>query len=211
MLDLSVLIAAHNESATVGAIARTAVAAASGPVLVVADSCTDRTAEIAQDQGAGVLCCDAGDKSTAVALGIATLAARDLLADRVLLLDADLHGLTVEHIWQFVESPTGVMTVGIRDSTMRFSRLPGVRYIPPIGGERIMPLTVLRHAVSARAGYALEMMLAAACWRLGVPIAEIRLRGVKHPTRTSPDHHLKRWREVYDGWNRSGAHALWGQ
>jgi cellulose synthase/poly-beta-1,6-N-acetylglucosamine synthase-like glycosyltransferase len=94
-LLLDVVVPAHNEEAVLADLIRSLQAqhgpARLGRVLVVADHCTDRTAEIARSAGAEVLereGVDAG-KPPSLREGIAMLAERADRGDAVVLLDAD--------------------------------------------------------------------------------------------------------------------------
>lgn len=92
--DCAVLIPAFEEATTVGTVVSTAVAAQVGPVVVVDDGSTDGTAEVARSAGAEVL-----RLPTNLGKGGALEAGARSRPERVLvLLDADLVGLTPEHV-----------------------------------------------------------------------------------------------------------------
>lgn len=89
-----VLIPAYNEEATVRAIVEVAKAAELGPVLVVDDGSSDGTGSIAQNSGVNVLFLGENQgKGGAVFAGASALE-----TDVVILVDADLTGLTPEHL-----------------------------------------------------------------------------------------------------------------
>jgi cellulose synthase/poly-beta-1,6-N-acetylglucosamine synthase-like glycosyltransferase len=85
-----VVIPAHDEEAVIGATVREALAARQVAILVVADNCTDWTAEKARAAGAAVVVRDEPDRR---GKGYALAAARDTLRnsppDVVVVLDAD--------------------------------------------------------------------------------------------------------------------------
>jgi cellulose synthase/poly-beta-1,6-N-acetylglucosamine synthase-like glycosyltransferase len=85
-----IIIPAHDEETVIGATVRETLAAGEVTVLVVADNCTDRTAEEARGAGAAVVVRDEPDRR---GKGYALAAARDTLRnsppDVVVVLDAD--------------------------------------------------------------------------------------------------------------------------
>jgi glycosyltransferase involved in cell wall biosynthesis len=186
--EISFVIPAHNEAATVADVVRAVLAAELGPALVVADSCRDATALLAHQAGAAVLVVDAGDKGGAMHAGLVHTE-----ADRVGFIDGDLTGLQPEHV-HLLASPRDAMVVGVRDSTQRLSAFP------PIGGERVLPRRVALGANLPGAGYRAEMRLAAGARRLGVPIIEVALPGLQHHTTLDPGRVVPRWREVWKGY-----------
>ncbi len=133
---IAVIIPAYNEAPTVGAV----VAAAHrsphvSEVIVVSDGSTDGTVEAAQSAGADVVVLLANKgKGEAMRAGVARTNAPFLL-----FLDADLYGLTPEHIERLVLpvlSGSRVMNVGLRDRGRSLTNL--TRYLPLISGERAM-------------------------------------------------------------------------
>jgi glycosyltransferase involved in cell wall biosynthesis len=183
------VVPAHNEEATVGAVVAAIQAAPSAhTVTVVADACTDNTAAEAASHGAVVLTIDAGDKGSAMAAGL-----NMVTTPRVGFIDADLTGLTPQHIDQLAAQPAGVMAVGVRDTTARINSLP------PIGGERILPTVLARNAGLDGAGYMAEMRLAHAAKRAGVPTVDVRLHGIGHRTNLASTS-VRRWAQVGRGY-----------
>jgi hypothetical protein len=94
-LVLDVVVPAHNEAAVIGDLLDSLHAqvgpARLGRVLVVADHCSDATAEVARGRGAEVLERSGGGagKPPSLAEGIGVLADREDRGDAVVLLDAD--------------------------------------------------------------------------------------------------------------------------
>ncbi|MCA9837825.1 MAG: glycosyltransferase family 2 protein [Trueperaceae bacterium] len=88
------LIPAFNEEATLAQIVKVALAAELGPVLVVDDGSEDSSAKVAQTAGAAVLKLEQNlGKGGAVYLG-----AEALKTPVIVLIDADLIGLSPKHI-----------------------------------------------------------------------------------------------------------------
>src|SRR2546426_5295744 len=101
MVRVSCVIPAYNESATISGVVRAARACPHvSEVIVVSDGSTDQTPRVAAESGADcVLALDENlGKGGAVLAGVE--AAR---GDVVLLLDADLCGLTPEHLTRLLE------------------------------------------------------------------------------------------------------------
>ncbi len=186
-----VVVPAHNEADTIAAVLFAIRGAPSvESIIVVADACTDATAEVAIKYADVVLTTDAGDKGTAMALGLTQVA-----TDDVVFIDADLHGLA----WQHVEAlctypPAGGMLSGLRDEVLSF----GERLGPPITGERRLPAAFARSVHFAGQGYRAEILLDAAVGSARLPHRTIVLVGVTNPTRaaTDPLGWLKMWADL---------------
>ncbi len=169
---IDVVICAHNEAPSIGAVLDAVAGAPSaGRVIVVADACTDQTADVATAHGAGVVSIDAHDKGSAMAAGLDAVTTPD-----VLFIDADLDGLEPAHVEALLTAaPHGGQVVGLRE--YQPPRLP------PISGERRLPAAVARGASLAGSGYGAEVRLDAAVGRAGLPWRHYRMKGVSNPTR----------------------------
>jgi glycosyltransferase involved in cell wall biosynthesis len=138
--NISCLIPAWNEAARIGPVLR---AVAGHPllaeVIVIDDGSTDGTAAVAQAAGARVLRQPQnGGKSAAIARGLA-IAQGDL----ILLLDADLAGLTAAHVSDLlapVVTGRADAAISLRANAPRAWRAIGLDYI---SGERVMPRAML--------------------------------------------------------------------
>lgn len=135
--SVAAIVAAYNEELTIGPIVSTLVGSKLfRDVIVISDGSTDRTAEISRAAGASLvhqLPWKHG-KGAAMMHGVAHTDAPILF-----FLDADLKGLTVEHLKKIMEpvmSGKMGMCVGIRDRGKWGMKLAA--YLPLIGGERIM-------------------------------------------------------------------------
>jgi glycosyltransferase involved in cell wall biosynthesis len=130
-----VVIPAYNEEATVAEVVRVARSLKLiDEVLVVSDGSTDNTVAVARAAGARVLALKKNQgKGSAMRLGVL-----ETKAPVILFLDADLIGLTVEHLERLVWpvlSGGRVMNVSQRD---RGLLNPFVRHLPLISGERVV-------------------------------------------------------------------------
>ena len=135
--QVSAIIAAYNEEPTIGPIVETLVS--SGlfrDIIVISDGSTDGTAEAARAAGATLVHQFPWKhgKGSAMMHGVAH-------TDTPLLffLDADLMGLTVEHLKKLLKPVTSgklAMSVGIRDRGAFLMKVSA--HLPLIGGERVM-------------------------------------------------------------------------
>ncbi len=143
-----ILIPAYNEATRLGRVVETALGAALGPVLVVDDGSTDATADVAEDIGADVLRLPHNlGKGGAVFEG-----AKRLGTDVVVMIDADLTGLTEAHLHTLakpvlegaVEMTRGIFVGG------RWRTTTAQRIAPQLNGqrgivrERLLEVTGLR-------------------------------------------------------------------
>lgn len=151
-------------------------------VLVVDDGSTDQTAKVARDLGARVLTLVSnGGKSAAVAAGLGEARGRI-----VLLLDADLQGLSARHVTDLLMPlRTGLAdaTISLRANAPRPWRLIGIDYI---SGERAMFIDTIRPylgEVAKLRGFGLEVFLNRLWLRQRHRIAIVPLAGVDSPSK----------------------------
>jgi glycosyltransferase involved in cell wall biosynthesis len=134
--DAVVLIPALDEAATIGTVVRIARTAAIGAVLVIDDGSSDGTAEAAAAAGAEVLRLDENvGKGGALAAG-----ARSRDEAVVVLLDADLTGLTTRHVRALarpVLERRADMTRGVFVGG-RWATALAQRMLPVLNGQRAL-------------------------------------------------------------------------
>lgn len=171
-------MAAYNEEKTIGAIVKTLVR--SGffrEVIVISDGSSDRTAEIAREAGADLvhgLPWKHG-KGAAIMHGVTHTDAPLLF-----FCDADLHGLTVEHIGRVLEpvlSGKLSMCVGLRDRGKLMMKIS--RHLPLIGGERALRRNIFE-AIPDKylQGFMLETSLNYYCRMHKLPYGTVELKGL---------------------------------
>lgn len=181
------VVCAKNEGPRIGAV----LSAISRvlPVLVVDDGSSDDTAAVAKAHGATVLSLPKNvGKGQAMLAGITACG----FADRVMFLDADLVGLTAEHVRTLLDAldqkPNVGMAVGLRDhkartlpsdSPERKAYAAASRNMPLITGERVVRREVLR-AVPREAwdGFGIETWLNHVCASMDYDIASVVLDGL---------------------------------
>lgn len=152
---------------------------------MVDDASTDSTIAVAQASGAAVLCQSSNQgKSAAVARGL-----RAARGDLVLLLDADLVGLTPIHVAKLIAPVlrgTADVTISLRANAPFPWRVIGLDYI---SGERMFPRSLIADQIcriGALDGFGLEVFLnelwIARKLRIGVVSLPIRspLKAAKH-------------------------------
>ncbi len=171
------VIPAYNEAANVARVVGVARAAALGPVLVVDDGSHDDTAETARCAGADVLSLRPNrGKGGAVVAGAA-----HLNAGVVVLLDADLLGLTPQHVRALaapVQAGTAEMTRGIF-SGGRWRTTTAQRLTPQLNGQRgVSREKLLEVKGLAESRYGLEVAITEHARRNRWRVAEVPLPGV---------------------------------
>ncbi|HEX6476877.1 MAG TPA: glycosyltransferase [Acidimicrobiales bacterium] len=183
---IDAVVPARNEAPTVAAVVEACRrCSAVREVIVVDDGSVDDTAERAAAAGAKVIHRgdDAGraggSKAHAMEAGVA---ASD--APAVLFVDADLLGLTDDHLNQvcrpFLDG-TATMSVGWFDYG---AWNPLVLRLPPTTGERLVPRWVFE-AIPAekRDGYTIEIMINEVIAEAHLPTTARIMRGVTHRTK----------------------------
>jgi glycosyltransferase involved in cell wall biosynthesis len=209
---IDAVIPARDEASTVGAV----VAACRRcrhvrEVIVVDDGSSDATTERALAAGAKVLRRpgsrpggDGGSKALAMEAGVELSD-----ADAILFVDADLVGLTSDHLdaicRPYVEG-RATMSLGIFDYGIWN---PLVLRFPPTSGERVVPRWVF-DAVPPhkRQGYLIEIMLNEVVTEARMPCTARVMHGVTHRTKREK---FGWWEGTRRSWEMFRAlWALWG-
>ncbi len=172
---VAVIVPAHNEAETIGGVLE-AVRGAVGvsDLIVVCDSCTDSTEEIAGQYASVVMSIDARNKGTAMAAGL-----EQVIDETVAFIDADLEGLLPEHVTYLLNAPPERgQLVALRDN-----HADAIAGLPPISGERRLPTWVAREADLAGLGWSAELQLDATVGRLHLPWRHFVMKGVRNPSK----------------------------
>lgn len=181
-LSSAVLIPAYNEATGVARVVKTACEADLGPVLVVDDGSSDSTAAQAEAAGARVLRLERNlGKGGAVAAGV-----RELTAEVIVLLDADLLGLTPEHLRALaapvikgeVDMTRGVFTGG------RWSTTAAQKMLPQLNGQRaILREKLVRLPELSSSRYGIEVVITDAARQGEWKVKDVPMEGVTQVTK----------------------------
>lgn len=181
---ITCLVPAHDEAARIGAVLGVLVGHSMiDRVLVIDDGSQDGTAEVARKAGAEVLrLVPNRGKTRALAQGIA---ASD--GDWLLLIDADLTGLTAadvtQLVWPVLEGQADV-SLSLRGNAPRLWRWLGVDYI---SGERMLPRALIAPHLSALESlpkFGFEVFLNRLMLKHGLRPAVVRWPGVASPAKS---------------------------
>ncbi|MBP6942547.1 MAG: glycosyltransferase family 2 protein [Candidatus Buchananbacteria bacterium] len=138
-MSVTLIIPAHNEADNISSVLETATKSKFlDEIIVVADACSDTTAELARSFGVTVI-----EKATTRGKGDAMIhGVQQASGDILMFADADLKGFTTRHIQQVLEPVIKgkvTMSVGLRDRALGLGALiPKVAPTFAIGGERAM-------------------------------------------------------------------------
>jgi glycosyltransferase involved in cell wall biosynthesis len=193
-----VVVCAHNEATRMAPVLD---AIRSSPfvssLIVVADSCTDNTAELAGRWADQVIPIDAANKGTAMAVGLSAVG-----TPLVLFMDADLTGLRPGHVGLLCTlEPLAGMLVGVRGNTVTGQPIPKVLgSLPSISGERRVPTDFARSLALAGSGWRAETLFNVGAMKQGLPHRQIMMRGVANSSKMirSPWAWAKEAGQVFD-------------
>lgn len=177
---VAAIIAAYNEEATIGPIVAAIKAAPEiFDVIVVSDGSTDKTAEKAAQAGARVLPEEPrAGKGAAMKRGLAATPAQIIF-----FADADLTGLTAQHVSELVEpvlKGEAAMTIGLRERYgFLMDLMPKIDPLLAISGERVMKREIFE-ALPAELikGFAIESTINDYCRKKRLPVRLIKMHGV---------------------------------
>lgn len=180
--SVAAIIPAYNEEATVGGVVDTAMSAGlTDEVIVVDNGSTDATADVAASRGARVVEHPEGGKGHAMAAGVA---ATD--ADVIVFLDADLTGLTADHVDRLVASVTmggAGMSLGLFDRGSVQNRV-FLHALPRLTGQRAMHRELFESLDPEDIeGYRVEAALNNRARELDIDIDAFVLEGMFHRTK----------------------------
>lgn len=207
MAATTVLIPAYNEQDHVGAVIKT-VLEAGFPVIVAEDGSADATAQVAEAAGAKVVRLPQNrGKGGAVAYGL-----RHVETPLVMLLDADLTGLTPPHLEALlapVRDGEADMSIGIFKGGRLQTDL-AQRITPYLSGQRAFRTELLRQVRGLEgARYGIEMVLtqhaAEHKWRVKyVPLVGMGqvMKEKKRGFWGGVAHRLQMYREILRSWRR---------
>lgn len=182
-MSLTCLVPAYNEATRIGDVLDILVGhPLIDALIVIDDGSTDGTADAATTRGARVIRTPGNcGKTRALALGL-----REVATSHVMLVDADLSGLTpgaVTALAAPVRSGMAEATISLRGNAPRSWRLIGVDYI---SGERVLPMALLAGQEVALAGlprFGFEVFLNRRLIEAGLRVAIVPWPGVASPSK----------------------------
>lgn len=174
------IVPAYNEEKTIGDVLQALIdTPAIESIVVVSDGSTDGTVEVAR--GFGVMVVDLEEnmgKGGAMAAGLETTE-----AEVILFLDADLIGLTVDHVNALLEpviSGEADMTVGIFDRGRIVTDL-AQRVAPYLSGQRAVRRTLLEQISDMDISrFGVELALTQHIEEQGTRVQEVVLSDMSH-------------------------------
>lgn len=180
-MKISAIIPAYNEAERIGAVLEPLLAAPSvAEIIVVDDGSTDSTGDVARHYGVKVVrLMENQGKGAAMAAG-----AREASGDTLLFLDADLTGLTAQHVEDLVrEYRAGDAEVVI--AVFRKGRKAtdfSQRVVPFLSGQRIMArdLWEKAQALAKASDFGIETALTKLAFREGWRQKTVVWEGVSH-------------------------------
>ncbi|WP_331274041.1 glycosyltransferase family 2 protein [Capillibacterium thermochitinicola] len=158
-LEVAAVIPAYNEAKNIGRVlAPLRGCSELSQVIVVSDGSTDQTAAVARKMGAQVIELPKNKgKGAAVMAGVAATT-----AEVILLLDADLIGLTAQHVKTLLEpifTQEAMMTIGCF-SGGRLATDLSQHMAPKLNGQRAIRRELLvAHPELAQSGYGFEVVM----------------------------------------------------
>jgi glycosyltransferase involved in cell wall biosynthesis len=181
-MTITCLIPAYNEEARIGAVLRAIVGHPQvAEVLVIDDGSRDDTAAVVRAVRGVTLMEMPQNRGKTAALVAGIRAAQ---SSYLLLVDADLSGLTPDHISQLIDPvQTGQadISISLRDNAPKPWHWLGIDYI---SGERVLPKSVLdKHleTMLALPRFGFEVFLNSRLIAQRSRVAVVRWRGVKSP------------------------------
>ncbi|MCS6829328.1 MAG: glycosyltransferase [Armatimonadota bacterium] len=209
------VVPAHNEAMTVAETVR-ALRQLPAEVVVVADACTDETAQRAHETGATVLVRrERGDKARALAKGLRWIQEQQPSDDDVVLLvDADVgtSASEVTHLLEAVASNGTDMAIGVlppagrhggfglvaRFARWALQRRTGERFRAPLSGQRAMRWQTVRQLTALAGGFGVEVGMTIDVARARARVQEVDVCMVHRHTGRSWRGFLHRARQ---GWH----------
>lgn len=179
-MKTAAIVPAYNEEENIGAVLSVLTACEClDEVIVVSDGSEDNTAEVARDFGVRVveLPVNVG-KGGAMKAGFVSTD-----ADVILFIDADLIGLTDEHVRDLlhpVVSGEALMSVGVFEEGRLATDL-AQKVAPFLSGQRAVHRSVMEELPDlANSRYGVEMVFSRYAEKHRIPVAKVHLRNMAH-------------------------------
>lgn len=177
-MKVAAVIPAYNEEAHIEPLLKVFLNHSSiDEVIVVDDGSCDNTGRVARNAGAKVIRQDNKGKGSAMMTGV-----EGTDADIIFFSDADLKGITAEHITTLLDPVLrgeADMTIGLRDRGQFFTWL-FARIAPVLSGERVLHRDIfLALKGRAAADFGIETLMNAYCRKERLSVQCFRMGGVR--------------------------------
>jgi len=181
-VKVAAIVPAYNEEMTIGSVVSVIRKWCPDEVIVVDDGSSDRTAEIARNAGARVISLETNvGKGGAMKAG-----AESTDADVVVFIDADLTGLTCEHLTQLaapVLNGEADMTVGVFEDG-RFATDFAQKIAPFLSGQRAMLRRIVLEVPGLETSrYGVEMILSRHAEKEALRVRKVELKHLAQVTK----------------------------
>lgn len=176
--EASAIVPAFNEERTIGGVVRTLVSSGVFKnVIVISDGSTDRTADVAREAGATLVHELPWKHGKGAAMGHGV---SHVDTPVVAFFDADLHGLTADHVRTIVgpvASGRMYMHMGLRDRGPFWTAI--AKHLPMVGGERALRREIVDLIPEKfLSGFKVESALNYFCRANGLPYGLTVLKGL---------------------------------
>ena len=182
-MKVTAIVPAYNEEKTVGAVLDVLASSKKiGRIIVVDGGSTDSTGKIIKKYKSKKLkiITMESPKGKGEAVKIAT---EGIKSEIILFFDADLIGLTHEHIEKLLKpvNQGASMVIGLRDKGNAFGNML-MPYFPLTGGERAITLEAFMQIRKCPliSGWGLESVMNDYCKKKRLKVAKVRLDGMDH-------------------------------
>ncbi|GFN22643.1 MAG: glycosyltransferase family 2 protein [Thermoanaerobacteraceae bacterium] len=178
-MKVTAVIPAYNEAATIGSVIEVLRRVPLvDEIIVVSDGSEDATAEVARKQGARVIeLAENCGKGVAMVRG-----AREARGEVLIFLDADLEGLTPEHVENLLNpvlQGEAEMTIGVFARGRCLTDWAQV-IAPHLSGQRAMPRALFLGAGIEDSRFEVEVMLSTVARRRGWRVKKVPLFNMTH-------------------------------
>ncbi|MGI9953103.1 glycosyltransferase family 2 protein [Moorellaceae bacterium AZ2] len=178
-MKVTAVIPAYNEAATIGSVIRVLRRVSLvEEIIVVSDGSEDATAEVAREQGATVI-----ELGKNYGKGVAMVkGAQEARGEVLVFLDADLEGLTPEHVENLLKpvlQGEAEMTIGVFHGGRSLTDWAQV-IAPYLSGQRAIPRALFLAAGIEDSRFEVEVMLSTIARRKGWRVKKVPLFNMTH-------------------------------
>ena len=189
---ISLIIPAYNEEKTIGEVVRVACKSnLIDEIIVVNDGSADNTSIIARESGAKVIDLSKNKgKGGALSEGI-----KKAQGEILLFLDADLIGLTNQHIKNLL---TPILTKQAEMSIGIFTNDPIHKLMPQLSGQRALKRKIVKDIPNfEKSGFGFETILSKHCQKRKIRTKMVWLKNITHLPKEEKQKPSSAWRNKF--------------